>query len=296
VSFINCYRERWGVEPICAALQVAPSTYYAAASRQPSARQLGDARLRTEIARVHRDNFSVYGIEKVWRQLNREGHTIGRDRVARLMDDLDLSGVVRGKKKRTTVPAELSSRPADLVERNFTAEAPNRLWVADLTYVSTWTGFVYVAFVLDVFSRFIVGWRVSNSNSLQAELALDALEMAIWRRQRDNLTGLIHHSDRGVQYLSIRYTERLGGIGALNSVGSKGDSYDNALAEAVNGLYKAEVIRKRGPWRSLDQVELATAAWVDWWNRRRLHSAIGDMPPAEFEALYHHQRTADEAA
>jgi putative transposase len=294
VSFINGYRERWGVEPICTALQVAPSTYYAAASRQPSARQLGDERLSTEIARVHRDNFSVYGIEKVWRQLNREGHTIGRDRVARLMDEMELSGVVRGKRKRTTIPADVSARPADLVERNFTAAAPNQLWVADVTYVSTWSGFCYVAFVVDVFSRFIVGWRVSNS--LHTELALDALEMAIWRRQRLDLTGLIHHSDRGVQYLSIRYTERLAEVGAMNSVGSKGDSYDNALAEAVNGLYKAEVIRKTGPWRSLEQVELATAAWVDWWNHRRLHGAIGDVPPAEFEAHYHHQREAHEAA
>ena len=294
MSFINGHRERWGVEPICTALQVAPSTYYAATSRQPSARQLSDERLRTEIGRVHRDNFGVYGIEKVWRQLNREGNTIGRDRVARLMDDMDLSGVVRGKRKRTTIPSEVSPRPSDLVERNFTAAAPNALWVSDLTYVSTWSGFVYVAFVIDVFSRFIVGWRVSNS--LHAELALDALEMAIWRRQRQALTGLVHHSDRGVQYLSIRYTERLEEAGAVCSVGSRGDSYDNALAEAVNGLYKAEVIRKSGPWRSLEQVELATAAWVDWWNHRRLHGAIGDMPPAELEALYHHQRAADEAA
>jgi putative transposase len=210
------------------------------------------------------------------------------------MDDLDLSGVVRGKKKRTTVPAEVSPRPADLVERNFTAAGPNRLWVSDLTYVSTWAGFVYVAFVIDVFSRCIVGWRVSSS--LHADLALDALEMAIWRRQRHDLSGLIHHSDRGVQYLSIRYTERLAEAGAVCSVGSRGDSYDNALAEAVNGLYKTEVIRTRGPWRSLEQVELATAEWVDWWNHRRLHGAIGDMPPAEFEALYHHQRDATAAA
>jgi putative transposase len=210
------------------------------------------------------------------------------------MDDLDLSGVVRGKKKRTTVPAELSQPPADLVERNFTADAPNRLWVADLTYVSTWAGFAYVAFVIDVFSRFIVGWRVSNS--LHADLALDALEMAIWRRQRQNLSGLIHHSDRGVQYLSIRYTERLEAAGAVRSVGSRGGSYDNALAETVNGLYKAEVIRKRGPWRSLEQVELATAEWVEWWNHRRLYGAIGDVPPAEFEAHYHQQHAATEAA
>jgi putative transposase len=236
----------------------------------------------------------VYGIEKVWRQLKREGHQIGRDCVARLMDDLNLSGVMRGKMKRTTIPAEASPRPADLVERKFTAEAPNRLWVADLTYVSTWTGFVYVAFVIDVFSRFIVGWRVSNS--LHAGLALDALEMALWRRQRQDLRGLIHHSDRGSQYLSIRYTERLADAGAVCSVGSRGDSYDNALAEAVNGLYKTEVIRKTGPWRSLEHVELATAEWVDWWNHRRLHGATGGIPPAEFEALYHQQRAAPDAA
>ncbi len=294
MKFIGAHRESWGVEPICKTLQVAPSTYYAAVSRQPSARQVSDQRLKTEINRVHRDNFGVYGIEKVWRQLNREGHKFGRDRVARLMGDLELSGVVRGKRKRTTFPAEVSQRPADLVERDFTASAPNRLWVSDLTYVSTWSGFVYVAFVIDVFSRFIVGWRVSSS--LHAELALDALEMAIWRRQRDDLTGLIHHSDRGVQYLAIRYTEQLAEAGAVGSVGSRGDSYDNALAEAVNGLYKAEVIRKRGPWRSLEQVELATAEWVDWWNHRRLHGALSNMPPAEFEALYHSQREATEAA
>ncbi len=294
MTFISEYRERWGIEPICTALQVAPSTYYAAVSRQPSARHLSDRHLKTEIVRVHRANFSVYGIEKVWRQLNREGIKVGRDRVARLMAELELSGVVRGKKKRTTIPAELSQRPADLVERQFTAAAPNRLWVADLTYVSTWSGFVYVAFVVDVFSRYIVGWRVSNS--LHTELALDALEMAIWRRQRQGLTGLIHHSDRGSQYLSIRYTERLAEAGAICSVGSRGDSYDNALAEAVNGLYKAELIRKNGPWRSLEQVELATAEWVDWWNNERLHSAIDDLSPAEYEAAYHHHRAPADAA
>ena len=294
MRFINSQRARWGIEPICTALQVAPSTYYAACARQPSARQRRDQRLKVEIARVHRANFGVYGIEKVWRQLNREGITVGRDRVARLMDDLQLSGVVRGKRKRTTFSAEVSPRPADLVERNFTASAPNRLWVADLTYVSTWSGFVYVAFVIDVFSRFIVGWRVSSS--LHADLALDALEMALWRRQRQDLTGLVHHSDRGVQYLCFRYTERLALADAVCSVGSRGDSYDNALAETVNGLYKAELIRRHSPWRSLEQVELATAEWVDWWNHRRLHGAIGDQPPVEFEALYHSQRAADEAA
>ncbi len=241
-----------------------------------------------EIARVHRENFGVYGIEKVWHQLQREGVSAGRDRVARLMDDLDLEGVVRGKRKRiTTVTAERDTRPADLVERDFTAAAPNMKWVADLTYVSTWSGFVYVAFVIDVYSRFIVGWRVLNS--LRTDLALDALDMAIWTRRRNDLAGLIHHSDRGVQYLSIRYTERLAEVGAVSSVGSRGDSYDNALAEAVNGLYKAEVIHKSGPWRSLDHVEFATAKSVHWWNQKRLHSAVGDMPPAEFEALYYRQ-------
>jgi putative transposase len=288
VKFITAYRCRWGVEPICSALQVAPSTFYATVGRKPSRRSQRDAELKLDIERVHRENFGVYGIEKVWRQLNREGLAVGRDRVARLMDDLDLEGVVRGKRKRiTTVSAEVDTRPADLVERDFSADAPNMKWVADLTYVSTWSGFVYVAFVIDVFSRSIVGWRVLNS--LRTDLALDALEMAIWTRGRHDLTGLIHHSDRGVQYLSIRYTERLAEVGAVNSVGSRGDSYDNALAEAVNGLYKAEVIHKGGPWRSLDQVEFATANWVHWWNHKRLHGAIGDMPPAEFEASYYRQ-------
>jgi putative transposase len=293
VKFIGAHRECWGVEPICTALQVAPSTDYAAVSRRLSARRQRDEQLKIEIGRVHRDNFGVYGIEQVWRQLNREGHQVGRDRVARLMGELDLAGTVRGKRRRTTFPDEISQRPADLVERNFSAAAPNRLWVADLTYVSTWAGFVYVAFVTDVFSRFIVGWRVSNA--LHADLALDALEMAIWRRQRQDLTGLIHHSDRGGQELSIRYTERLAEAGAVASVGSRGDSYDNALAESVNGWYKAEVIHRRS-WRSREQVELATAEWVDWWNHRRLHSAIHDLPPAEDEAHYYQQHETSQAA
>jgi putative transposase len=295
VSFINAYRDRWGVEPICKVLQFAPSTYYASISRQPSARQQRDQQLKVEIARVHRDNFGVYGVEKVWRQLNREGIQVGRDRVVRLMDDLDLEGVVRGKRKPiTTMSTEVDTRPDDLVERDFTASAPNTLWVADLTYVSTSSGFVYVAFVIDVFSRFIVGWRVSRS--LHADVALDALEMAIWRRRRHDLTGLVHHSDRGSQYTAIRYTERLEQIGAMRSVGSRGDSYDNALAEAVNGLYKAEVIHRQGPWRSLEHVELATAAWVHWWNSDRLHSALAYLPPAEFEARYYHLQPPAAAA
>ena len=294
MSFINAHKERWGVEPICKEVQVAPSTYYAAIARQPAARQQRDHQLKVEIGRVHRDNFGVYGIEKVWRQLNREGIQVGRDRVHRLMRELDLEGVVRGKRTPITTMAIEVNRPDDLVERNFSAVAPNALWVADLTYVNAWSGFVYVAFVIDVFSRFIVGWRASRS--LRADLALDALEMAIWKRRRQDLTGLVHHSDRGVQYTAIRYTERLEEIGAMRSVGSRGDSYDNALAEAVNGLYKAEVIHRLGPWRSLEHVELATAEWVDWWNHRRLHSAIDNVPPAEYEARYYRQRGSAQAA
>lgn len=294
MSFINEHRNRFGVEPICETLQVAPSTYYAAVSRPPSARRLRDEELKGEITRVHRNNFDVYGVEKVWKQLRREDIEAGRDRVARLMADLELVGAVRGKTWRTTTPGEAGRRPADLVERNFTATAPNRLWVADLTYVSTWSGVSYVAFVTDVFSRYIVGWKVSTT--LRAELALDALEMAIWARGTGDLGGLVHHSDRGVQYLAIRYTERLADAGAVRSVGSRGDSYDNALAESVIGLFKTELIKKQGSWRSFEQLELATAHWVDWYNNRRLHSAIGDVPPAEYEQLYRRQLEASDVA
>ena len=284
MAFIEQHRHRWGVEPICRVLQFAPSTYYAARRRPPSARSLRDQELKTQILRVRRENFEVYGAKKLWRQLNREHVTVGRDQVARLMAELGIQGARRGKVKRTTFPARLAERPADLVDRDFTAPAPNLLWVADLTYVWTWSGFVYAAFIIDAFARRIVGWRVSAS--LRAELALDALEMAIWSRASD-LDGLVHHSDLGVQYLAIRYTERLAEEGAVASVGSKGDSFDNALAETVNGLYKTELIKPRGPWRTLDQVELATAEWVQWWNERRLHGACGDVPPAEFEAAYY---------
>ena len=295
MSFIDDHRARWGVEPICRVLKVAPSTYYAARCRPPSARACRDAELKEEITRVYKDNFRVYGAAKVWRQLQREGIVVGRDRIARLMGELGIAGVVRGSSKRTTIPAAVGDRPADLVERNFTAGEPNRLWVTDLTYVATWAGFCHVAFVIDAFSRMIVGWRVSTS--LRTELALDALEMAIWTRQGEALDGLVHHSDRGVQYLAIRYTERLAEAGAVASVGSRGDSYDNALAETVNGLFKAELIRRQGPWRTADQVELATLAWVDWWNRRRLHGAVGDVPPAEYEAAYYHaNREVEEVA
>jgi putative transposase len=294
VKFINTFKERWGVEPICQTLAFAPSTFYAALSRPPSARRVRDQELKPEIERVHRENFDVYGIEKMWLQLRREAVAVGRDRVARLMADLNLFGVVRGKAKRTTIPADTDARPADLVDRVFRALAPNLLWVADLTYVSTWASTVYVSFVVDVFSRRIVGWRVSSS--LHAELALDALEMAIWTRGSQALKGLVHHSDRGVQYLAIRYTERLADAGAVRSVGSRGDSYDNALAESVVGLFKTELIRKKGPWRTLEQVELATAQWVDWYNNRRLHSSIGDLPPAEYEADYYAMREASAVA
>jgi putative transposase len=294
-TFIDAQRASFGVEPICQTLAIAPSSYYAARSRPPSARSVRDGELELDIGRIHSGNFAVYGARKLWRALHREGTEVGRDRVARLMRRLGLAGAVRGKTRRTTIPSELSPRPADLVERVFSAPAPNRLWVADLTYVSTWAGFCYTAFVIDAFSRRIVGWRVANS--LRAELALDALEMAIWSRRSSDLAGLVHHSDRGVQYLAIRYTERLADAGAVTSVGSRGDSYDNALAETVNGLYKTELIRRRGPWRTADQVELATAAWVAWWNEQRLHSACGDIPPAEFEAAYHQRlRAVTEAA
>jgi putative transposase len=283
-KYIDAHRDTFGVEPICQTLEVAPSTYYAARSRPPSARALRDAELKPEIHRVHEGNFEVYGVRKVWHQLRREDVGVGRDHVGRLMAELGLCGVTRTKKVRTTNPAPESERPADLVERVFSASAPDQLWVADLTYVRTRGGFCYTAFVIDAFSRRIVGWRVSSS--LRTDLALDALEMAIFTRGGHDLDGLVHHSDRGSQYLAIRYTERLEDARVANSVGSKGDSYDNALAETVNGLYKAELINRRGPWCSVEQVELETAAWVHWWNAQRLHSACGEIPPAEYEAAY----------
>lgn len=281
-DYIDQHKDRFGVEPICTALEIAPSTYYAAASRPPSARAVADETLKDAIVATHGENYGVYGARKVWIALNRKGTDVGRDRVARLMRVLGLRGVAKGKKATTTTPADLAERPSDLVRRNFTAAAPNRLWVADLTYVATWSGFAYTAFIIDACSRMIVGWRVSSS--LRTDLALDALEMAIWYRRSAHLGGLVHHSDRGVQYLSIRYGERLAEAGAVTSVGSKGDSYDNALAEAVNSLYKAELIYRQGPWRKPEDVELATLCWVHWWNTRRIHSATADLPPAEFEA------------
>jgi putative transposase len=283
--FIAVYRDRFGVEPICRVLEIAPSSYYARTSRPPSARAVRDAQLKVQIRRVYDQNFQVDGAEKIWRQLKREGIAVGRDRVARLMRQLGIRGVVRGKSRRTTVPGQGDQRPADLVNRQFTAREPNRLWVADLTYVATWAGFCYAAFVIDAYSRAIVGWRVATT--LRTTLALDALEMAIWARRDAGLDHLVHHSDRGAQYLAIRYTQRLADQGAVASVGSKGDSYDNALAEAVNSLYKAELIGPRGPWRTADQVELATLEWVGWWNQRRLHGALDHVPPAEHKARYY---------
>ncbi len=278
--FIETHRERFGVEPICRELQVAPATYYAARHRRSSARRVRDEALKVKLRHVHVEHFGVYGARKLWRQLRREGIPVARCTVERLMRELRLSGVGRGKPKRTTMSEVSIARPADLVERDFRASVPNRLWVADLTYVRTWSGFAYVAFIVDVYSRRIVGWQASRS--LRSDLALDALEHALWEREGP-LDGLVHHSDRGVQYLSIRYTERLAEVGAVTSVGSRGDSYDNALAESVIGLYKTELVRRRGPWRGLDDLELATLEWVDWYNHRRLHGAIGNVPPAEYE-------------
>jgi putative transposase len=284
--YIDLNRGSYGVEPICAELQIAPSSYYAARSRPPSARSVNDTMLKDVIIRVHRANFGVYGARKVWKALHRLGLDAGRDQVARLMKAVHLQGVTREKSIRTTRPDDQAARPADLVERSFTASAPNRLWLADLTYVWTDAGFAYTAFITDAFSRRIVGWRTSAS--LRTDLALDALEMALAFRGKE-LPGLVHHSDRGVQYLAIRYTERLDEAKAVNSVGSKGDSYDNALAETVNGLYKAELIRRRKRWRTLGELELATAAWVHWYNTERLHGTCGDIPPAEFEEAYYRQ-------
>jgi putative transposase len=288
VKFITEHKGQWGVEPICRELRIAPSSYYAAIVRSPSARQRRDEVLTGAIRRVWDEHRQVYGAEKVWAQLKREGIPVARCTVERLMRRLGLRGVARGKTSvRTTFGNEVADRPLDLVARQFRAPAPNRLWVADLTYVKTHSGWVYVAFVVDVCSRFVVGWQASRS--LRTDLALDALEMALWSRRTKELTGLIHHSDRGVQYLAIRYTERLAEAGVVPSVGSRGDSYDNALAESFNGLYKAELIRHAGPWRGLDDVEYATLEYVDWFNHRRLHGALGLITPAEFEATFVHE-------
>ena len=289
VSFIDAHRKVYGVEPICRVLPIAPSTYHAHTARRieptkRSARARRDDALGPEVRRVFEENFRVYGVRKVWRQLRREGLDVARCTVARLMRAMGLAGVIRGKPVRTTISDRAAPCPLDRVNRQFRAPAPNRLWVSDFTYVATWAGFVYVAFVIDTYARRIVGWRASRTT--HASFVLDALEQALHDRRPVHRGGLVHHSDRGSQYVSIKYTERLAEAGIEPSVGSVGDSYDNALAETINGLYKAEVIHRRGPWRNFEAVEYATLEWVDWFNHRRLLEPIGNIPPAEAEDQY----------
>ena len=285
--FIDEKKSEFGVEPICRELQVAPSSYYAAKSRPPSKRSVSDEVTAARIHAVHKDNYGVYGARKVHAQLRRDGHPVARCTVERLMRREGLRGVRRSKGPRTTIPGPLAERPEDLVKRHFTAPAPDCLWVADITYIRTFSGWVYAAFVLDVFSRRVVGWQLSTS--LHTDLALDALEMGFWTRRRAgrDLSQLIHHSDRGVQNRAIRYTERLADVEAVASVGSKGDSYDNAMAEAFNSLFKAELVRNLGPWQSIDDLEFAVAEYIDWFNHRRLHGEIGLIPPVEAEAAFY---------
>lgn len=296
LRFIDEHREKFGVEPICAVLPIAPSLYYELKARERDphrrpARARRDEHLGEHICRVWRENREVYGVRKVWKQLQREGQAVARCTVARLMRCWGLAGVVRGRKCTvTTIPETAAARPPDLVTRQFKAVRPNQLWVADLTYVATWRGFVYVAFVIDVFSRRIVGWRASTS--LRSDLALDALEQALYDRPILPEEPLVHHSDRGVQYLSIRYTDRLAHAGIEPSVGNTGDSYDNALAETVIGLFKTEEIYRRGPWKGLEDVEFATLEWVAWYTGSRLLEPLGYVPPAEFEEAYHDRQAA----
>lgn len=290
IAFIDDHREEHGVEPICKVLPIAPSTYHHNAAKRAdpsrlSARAKRDLLLKPEVDRVFEENYRVYGVRKVWRQLQREGFDVARCTVARLMRSLGLQGVIRGKPVRTTISNKAAPCPLDHVNRQFKAPAPNRLWVSDFTYVATWRGFVYVAFVIDVYARRIVGWRASRT--AHADFVLDALEQALHDRRPLNRDGLVHHSDRGSQYVSIKYTERLTEAGIEPSVGSVGDSYDNALAETINGLYKNEVIHRRGPWRNFEAVEFATLEWVDWFNNRRLLEPIGNIPPAEAERNFY---------
>lgn len=299
VNYIDDNKASYGVESICKVLPIAPATYYdhKAKQRQPekrSPRAKRDEALKVDIQRVWEENFRVYGVRKVWNQLKREDIQVARCTVERLMKNQGLRGVVRGRRIKTTFPSNLAERPLDLVNRDFKAARPNELWVADLTYVATWRGFVYVAFIIDAFARRIVGWRVSNS--LGADIALDALEQALHDRQIGEKDQLVHHSDRGVQYVAIRYADRLADAGINPSVGSVGDSYDNALAETINGLYKTELIRQQGPWRGIEAVELATLSWVDWFNNRRIMESIGNVPPAELEAEYYEQQGSAKAA
>lgn len=297
VSFVDEHRTCYGVEPICRALPIAPATYYEHRARRLDpmrrpARSRRDAALKLDIERVWKENNDVYGARKVWLQLRRESLAVARCTVERLMRAMGLRGAVRGKTRFTTVSDGSMVCPPDRVERQFEASRPDQLWVADCTYVATWRGFVYTAFIFDTFSRRIAGWRVSSS--MKTELVLDALEQALYHRR--GTEALIHHSDHGVQYLSIRYTERLAEAGIQASVGTTGDSYDNAMAETIIGLYKTEVIRRKGPWRNLEMVEFATLEWVDWYNNRRLLTPIGNIPPAEYEAMYYHERQHEQPA
>ena len=293
MEFIDAHRDRFGVAPICRVLSehgctIAPRTYYAFKTRPASARAIRDSELRVEIRRVHfASRGGLYGVRKVWHQLANEGIIVGRERVARLMRAEGLQGVRRGKRVRTTIADDTAARPADLVDRKFVAERPNQLWIVDFTYVSTWAGFVYVAFAIDVFSRMIVGWRADRS--MTTDLPLDALDMALWHRGRrgQSVRGVVHHSDAGSQYTSIAYTDRLAEAGALASIGSVGDSYDNAMAESVIGLFKTELVRWEGPWHGLDDLELAVLGWVDWFNHTRLYEALGYQTPAAVEAEYY---------
>jgi putative transposase len=293
-AVVDAHRGEFGVEPICRVLDLAPSSYYAVKARQrdPSRRAVRDQVLLGEIRRVYEANYGVYGARKVWWQLQRDGVDVARCTVERLMAKNGLQGAVRGKKRRTTIPGGQADRAPDLVERNFNASAPNRLWVSDFTYVAAWSGVVYVAFAIDAFSRRIVGWKADTT--MKTSLVLDTLEMALWAREHHGEPvpkGLIAHSDAGSQYTSFAFTQRLVDAGADPSIGSVGDGYDNALAESTIGLYKTELIHRRGPWKTLDQVELATLEWVDWYNHRRLHSACKRLPPAEFEQARERQNT-----
>ena len=290
IAFVDDHRGEYGVEPICRQLPIAPSNYYDHLAKRAdparlSVRAKRDAELKPEIERVFDANFRVYGVRKVWRQMRRDGFDVARCTVARLMREMELEGVIRGKKIRTTIPDKAAPCPLDRVNRQFQAPAPDMLWVSDFTYVATWQGFVYVAFVIDAFARRIVGWRVSRT--AHAGFVLDALEQAVHQRRPAKGAGLVCHSDRGSQYLAIKYPERLAEAGIEPSVGSVGDSYDNALAETINGLFKAEVIHRRGPWRSFDAIEYATLECVDWFNNRRLLEPIGNIPPAEAEANFY---------
>ncbi len=290
VAFIDEHKHRWGIEPICTVLTehgcpIAPSTYYAARKRLPSARTVRDEELKTKILDSYNDSKQVYGIRKIHADLTRQGVKVAQCTIERLCRELGIRGVVRGKYPRTTRPGPETDRPGDRVRRDFTADGPNELWVADITYVRTSAGWVYVAFILDVYSPMIVGWQ--SSTRMFADLAVDALAMALWNRRRHghSVVGLVHHCDRGVQYRAVRYTEELDRARAVTSVGSKGDSYDNAMAESLNSLYKHELIY-RHTWDDAVAVEYATAEWVAWYNHQRLHGALGHTPPAEYEAAY----------